>query len=793
MRIREIQPMSRSLRTLAFLVAALLSVPTLAQQKEGAAPLTVQRIFGASEFQPEHLAIQWLADSSGYVALEPSSDARGGRDLVSHDPASGDRRVLVSAADLTPPNESPLAIDEYAFSKDRSRLLVFTNTRRVWRANTRGDYWVLDRASRELRKLGGDAPPSSLMHAKFAPSGLEIAYVRQNDIYLEDLIDHQIKKLTNSRSADEINGTFDWVYEEEFSLRDGFRFSPDGKWIAYWRLDTTGVPEFPLVNNTDSLYPRITSVKYPKVGEKNAECRVGIVSTAGGSTEWIAVTGDPRDNYIAYLEWAGNSHEVVLQRFNRRQNTVAVMLAETPRDESSGYGTSSLAPYAVAPAAPSVPANLNARTIFEDHDAAWIDLQEHIHWIHDGQEFLWLSERDGWRHLYRVSRDGKNVKPVTSGEFDVIELLAVDPASDSVYFTASPKNPTQRYLYRVNLAGSGLERISPAGQSGTHDYQISPDAKWAIDRFSAFDVIPKTALVRLPKHETVRMLSENKDLHVKLDGIEKGRSEFFRVDIGDGVSLDAWCLFPPGFDSSAKYPLLVYVYGEPAGQTVLDRWGGPNHLWHRMLAQNGYVVMSFDNRGTPSPRGRAWRKSVFQQVGILAPKDQAAAVKEVLRLRPYLDKDRIGIWGWSGGGSMTLNAILKYPDLYKTAIAVAPVANQRYYDTIYQERYMGLPGDNVEGFRQGSPVNFAHQLKGNLLLIHGTGDDNCHYQGTEALINELIRHNKPFTMMAYPNRSHGIFEGPNTTLHLRELMTRYLKQNLPPGPIRGSREGTKAN
>ena len=278
------------------------------------------------------------------------------------------------------------------------------------------------------------------------------------------------------------------------------------------------------------------------------------------------------------------------------------------------------------------------------------------------------------------------------------------------------------------------------------------------------------------------MLSENKALQAKLDELEKVRSEFFRVDIGDGVSLDAWCLLPPGFDPSAKYPLLVYVYGEPAGQTVLDRWGGSNQLWHRMLAQNGYIVMSFDNRGTPSPRGRAWRKSVFHQVGILAPKDQAAAVKEVLRTRPYLDKDRVGVWGWSGGGSMTLNAILKYPDLYKTAIAVAPVANQRYYDTIYQERYMGLPGDNVEGFREGSPINFAHQLKGNLLLIHGTGDDNCHYQGTEALINELIRYNKPFTMMAYPNRSHGIYEGPNTTLHLRELMTRYLNQNLPPGP-----------
>ncbi len=781
--------MRRTIRMIAFLMAALPSALIFAQEKkETPAKLTVQRIFGASEFEPEHLATRWLADSSGYVTLEPSTEPRGGRDLVSHDPASGERRVLVSAADLTPPNESPLSVDEYAFSRDRSRLLVFTNTKRVWRANTRGDYWVLDRASRELRKLGGDAPPSSLMHAKFAPSGLEVAYVQQNNIYVEDLVDGGIKKLTNSSSPDEINGTFDWVYEEEFGLRDGFRWSPDGKSIAYWQLDTTGVPEFPLVNNTDSLYPRITRVKYPKVGEKNAACRVGFVSAAGGAeTEWIAVPGDPRNNYIAYLEWAGNSRELVLQQFNRHQDTVNVLMAETSRVENSPDRAPYPATTVSSPLGTIIPP-LKVQTILEDHDAAWVDLQEQIHWIHDGKEFLWLSERDGWRHLYRVGRDGKNLKLVTSGDFDVIELLAVDSGSDSVYFTASPKNPTQRYLYRVNLAGSGLERISPAGQSGTHDYQLSPDARWAIDRFSSFDVIPTTALVRLPKHETVRMLSENKDLRAKIDGLQKGRSEFFRVDIGDGVLLDAWCLLPPGFDPSAKYPLLVHVYGEPAGQTVLDRWGGSNHLWHQMLAQNGYIVMSFDNRGTPSPRGRAWRKSVFHQVGILAPKDQAAAVKEVLRTRPYIDKDRVGIWGWSGGGSMTLNAILKYPDLYKTAIAVAPVANQRYYDTIYQERYMGLPGDNVEGFRQGSPINFASQLKGNLLLIHGTGDDNCHYQGTEALINELIRHNKPFTMMAYPNRSHGIYEGPNTTLHLRELMTRYLKQNLPPGPIGTGRQ-----
>jgi len=751
-------------RIVAILVIALPCSPLIAGEKADPSLLTVQRIFGASEFEPEHVSVRWLGDSSGYATLEPSAGPAGGRDLVRHDPETGKQDVLVPAAHLIPPGETaPLAIDDYALSPDRCRLLIFTNSKRVWRTNSRGDYWVLDRGSRELRKLGGDAPPASLMHAKFAPGGSQVAYARGNNLYVEDLREGRITRLTSSSSPEEINGTFDWVYEEEFGLRDGFRWSPDGRSIAYWQLNTEGVREFPLVNSTDSLYPRINPIKYPKVGEQNASCRIGVVSSRGGDTRWLDVPGDPRNHYIAFVEWAGNSQEVVLQQLNRLQDTVRVMLADVRTGK--------------------------VKTILTEHDAAWVDLQDELPWIHDDREFLWLSERDGWRHLYRAGRTGRELTLITAGDFDVIQVVAVDRGSDWVYFLASPDNPTQRHLYRVHLDGTGRERVSPAAQSGTHDYQPSPDARWAIHRFSAFETIPRTALVRLPTHGQVRLISDNKALAGKVESLKKGRAEFFRVDIGEGIALDAWCMLPPGFDSTSKYPLLVHVYGEPAAQSVLDRWGGGNHLWHRMLAQNGTIVMSFDNRGTPAPRGRAWRKAVYHQIGVLAPKDQAAAVKEVLHKRPYIDGERVGIWGWSGGGSMSLNAVFKYPDLYKTAIAVAPVSNQRYYDTIYQERYMGLPGDNVEGFIQGSPINFAHQLKGNLLLIHGTGDDNCHYQGTEALINELIRHNKPFQMMAYPNRSHGIHEGQNTTLHLRELMTRYLKENLPTGPIPTGQKG----
>jgi len=751
-------------------VATLTGVAISAGEKEDPSLLTVARIFDSKEFDPEPFSARWLDDGSGYVTLEPSRVASGGRDIVRHDPRKRMPEILVRAAHLVPPGESaPLTIDDYCLSKDMSLVLIYTSAKRVWRRKTRGDYWVLDRASRELIKLGGDAKPSTLMFAKFSPTGRFVAYVRENNIYVEDLRDRGIVALTTSGGADVVNGTFDWVYEEELGLRDGFLWSPDGKSIAYWQLDTSGVREFSLINNTDSLYSRVIPIRYPKVGQRNSACRVGVVDLANRKTRWLNVPGDPRNHYIARMDWAESSEQIVLQQLNRLQNTNRVMLANAPTG--------------------------SVRPLLTEQDAAWVNVHDELMWISDGKRLTWVSERDGWRHVYlyekgaRLFSQGRPVtsapRLVTPGNYDVIKLLHVDEKQQCLYFLASPDNPTQKYLYRTGLDGTGISRLTPAGQRGTHDYQISPNARWAIHHFSSFDSPPTVDLVKLPEHTKVRTLARNKKLHRRVAALRKCAAEFFRVDVGEGVSLDAWCIKPPDFESDKKYPLLIYVYGEPAGQTVLDRWGGKNLLWHLMLAQRGYLVMNFDNRGTPAPRGRAWRKAVYRQVGILAPREQAAALKRVLAERPYIDAARVGVWGWSGGGSMSLNAIFKYPDLYHTAMAVAPVPNQRYYDTIYQERYMGLPSDNVDGFLKGSPINYAHRLRGNLLLVHGTGDDNCHYQATEALIDELIRHNKHFTMMAYPNRTHSIRERANTTRHLRELLTRYLMENLPPGPRSG--------
>jgi dipeptidyl-peptidase-4 len=734
------------------LVVTAENDPTVHAIEIDRSELTLERIFDSGEFQPQDVAIRWTSTGGSYEVLEGTRD--GGQELVEYTVSTGERKVLVASPLLTPPGaDRPLKVEDWQWSPDRSMLLLFTDGQRVWREKTRGNYWLLDRTSRTLRKLGGDVQTPSLMFAKFSPTSRHVAYVFDRDIWLEDLRDGSIRQLTNRDSEDVINGTFDWVYEEELALQDGFRWSPDGQSIAYWQLDTRGVPRFPLVNNTDSFYPRVTEIAYPKVGETNSACRIGVLALTGSDTIWLDVPGDARDNYLARMEWA-RPNELIVQQLNRRQNTLRVLLA----DATTGGVT----------------------TLLEEKDETWIDIHDELRWLSDGQTFTWVSERDGWRHVYLGTRDNPALRLITPGEYDVIELLSVDEKSQCIYFAASPDNACQKYLYRVQLDGTGLQRVTPNGLSGTFSYQVSPDQQSAVMTESAFDRIPTTSLVSLPAHEVVRVLEDNRAVRENLAELKRPQLEFLRVDIGDGVQLDGWCIRPADLDPNKKYPLLVHVYGEPAGQTVVDRWGGANALWHWMLAQRGYVVMSFDNRGTPAPRGRAWRKSIYHQIGILAAQDQAAAVTAVLRDRPYLDSGRVGVWGWSGGGSMSLHALFKYPELYHTAISIAPVANERYYDTIYQERYMGLPGDNPEGYTQGSAVNFAHQLQGNLLLIHGTGDDNCHYQTTEMLINELIRLDKPFTMMAYPNRSHSIREGANTTLHLRRLMTRYLDEKLLP-------------
>ncbi len=722
------------------------------------AKLTIDRIFNSDDFKGDAPpAVKWL-DGGAYTTLRPSKAHKGASDLVRVDIA-GKSEVLVPAEKLIPPNaKEPLAINGYQLSKDLDLVLLFTNSVKVWRQNTRGDYWIIRRSTGKLTKLGGDAKPSTLMFAKLSPDGTRVGYVRENNLFVQPAAGGPPTQLTTDGTEQVINGTFDWVYEEEFGCRDGWRWSPDGKQIAYWQLDTRGVKTFTLVDYTSDSYPVLKTFAYPKTGERNSACRVGVIAATGGDTKWMDVPGDTRtDYYIPWMQWAGNATELVLQRANRLQNAIDVMLADV------ATGT--------------------VRTILTDRDGAWLDLHDDaMEWVEKGNAFTWISERDGWRHLYLASRDGASMRRVTHGAFDVIRVLHIDEKAGHVYYLASPDNPTQQYLYRTALDGTGSPaRITPADQPGWHDYNIAPDGAFAIHTHSSFGQPPRVALITLPDHKIVRPLATNDKLRKVVANLAQTPAEFFRADVGGGVKLDGWLMKPANFDPKKKYPLVFYVYGEPAGQSVTDRWGGRNYLWHLMLTQQGYAVACIDNRGTPCPRGRDWRKAAYRKVGTLASADQAAATRDLLKQMPFLDASRVAIWGWSGGGSMTLNQLFRHPDLYRTGMAVAPVPDMRLYDTIYQERYMGLPQDNAEDYKLGSPLTHAAGLKGNLLLVHGTGDDNCHYQGVEKLADKLIELNKPFTLMPYPNRSHSINEGKNTSRHLYALLTRYLNDNLPAG------------
>jgi dipeptidyl-peptidase 4 len=723
---------------------------------------TLKQIFQSQAFDEKHFGpARWVDGGAAYTTVEPSIafPSSEARDIVRYETATSKRTVLVSASQLVPsPNNKPLTLENYAWSQDNKRLLIYTNSKKVWRRNTRGDYWVLDLGSGKLRKLGGSAPESSLMFAQFSPDGRSVAYVRANNIYVEDIETDAVRPLTTDGSQTLINGTSDWINEEELDIRNGFRWSPDGRSIAYWQFDTTGVGIYTLINDTAEALPVLKQYPYPQVGTTNSASRVGVVNVKGGPTRWIHTPGDPRENYIARMDWAGNSNQLVLEYLNRLQNNNRVLLAEANTGD--------------------------VHTVLEDTDPKWVDLMDSFQWAEGGKSLLWLSERDGWRHLYKTSREGGPLQLLTPGATDIIQEVSVDDHSRSFYYLASPDNATQRYLYRVSLDGaSSPQLVTPANEQGTHSYDISPNGEWAFHTWSTFDRPPVTELIRLPDHQVVRTLENNAELAKKVNESLASQTEFFQTKIAGDVTLDGWMIKPPDFDPARKYPVLVYVYGEPAATTVKDEWDGPRGLFHRAIARDGYIILSFDNQGTPAPKGRAWRKIVYGDIGVLSSLQQAEAIRAFAAEHSYVDTSRMAMWGWSGGGSNTLNLMFRFPGLFATGMSVAPMADQRYYDTIYQERYMGLPKDNSQGYHDGSPINFAEGLQGKLLIVHGSGDDNCHFKVTELLVNRLIALGKSFDFMDYPNRTHAISEGDGTSLHLHSLLTRYLEEHVAPGGL----------
>lgn len=701
--------------------------------------------------------LKWTSDGNAFYTIEDNEILR--INLPSLSPS-----VVVGKNDLGQKGGTSITIRDFALSGDETKVLIYTNTRKVWRLDTEGDYWIMNLSSKKMQQVGASRPASSLRFAKLSPDGNKVAYVSEYNLYVQDLATGNETALTTNGTRRLINGTFDWVYEEEFACRDGFQWAPDGQRIAFWQVDAEGTRDFYMINNTDSVYSRIIPVEYPKVGESPSAVKIGVVELANNTTTWLNIPGKAGENYLPRMEW--NTHtDLFVQQLNRKQNESNIWQCNVVSNQ--------------------------VKEIFNERDEAWIDVyspwedvynityRHKFYWINNNNEFIWLSEKDGWRHAYRIAKDGK-VTAVTKGNYDVMNVLCVDEKNGLLYFHASPDNATQKYLYKTKLDGTGIaERITPAELEGTNSYSISPNGLFALHSFENTFTQPMMELISLPSNKP---LNERNGILRQLGSKkEKGNVSFFKIKIADGTEMDGWMVKPSKFDSAKKYPVVFYVYTEPWGAEVKDTYGtGKNRLYKGSMPDDGYIYICVDNRGTPAPKGRAWRKSIYRKIGRLNISDQAMAAKEIMKW-PFVDKDRIAVWGWSGGGTATLNLMFQYPDIYKTGIAIAAVGNQLTYDNIYQERYMGLPQENREDFVKGSPITYAKNLKGNLLYIHGTGDDNVHYANAEMLVNELIKHNKQFRLMSYPNRTHEISEGEGTTLHLSTLYTTFLKEHCPPG------------
>lgn len=747
--------MIKNVKTLLFIVMILLVQATLLSNVANCQSISSQTyrqvevpertkeklkdIYEDTIFSPNSFNGRWLPDGSGYLLVEKQPEGEA-EELVSYEVSSGQRKVLISTVNFDKYGFiGPFTIENYLLSPDGDKILVQTSGND--KENPASDYWLLDRSTGAIEKVVAGE------NSRISPDGKQILYAEQGDLYVYHLINKKITQLTFDANSEAIsNRRAVW--------------SPDGTHIVFVQSDVKEVRKRASLIPGDPSYPEIREQRFARVGGDIAVLRVGVVDTSGKETRWLSIPIPKEGYYLGEVGWAGNSEEVLVEKRSRFRDQRQFLIADIN--------------------------NGSINTIYEEFDPAWVvasyGTNGGVDWISDTRNFIVLTEKDGWRHAYLVSRDEKKEILLTPGEYDVIGRLGIDEHKGWFYYYASPDNGTQKYLYRVRIDGKGkAERVTPLDQPGTHNYTVSPDGKWAFHTFSSANTPPVTDLVSLPEHKVERVLEANIELHEKVKLVDPQPKEFLTLDIGNGISMDAWMIKPVDFDSTAKYPVFVYVYGEPHGQTVMDSWGHAMTDYHRVVADLGYLVVSIDNRGTPSPKGAAWRRAVAGSLGPLSSDEQAAALQELARTRPYVDLSRVGIWGWSGGGSNTLNAMFRKPDVYDVGIAVAPKPQPHLYNAWFQEIYMNTVEVNPEGYRKSAPINFAEGLKGDLLIIHGTGETNTHLEITEGLVDRLIELGKPFDYMAYPNRNHGLREGKGTSLHMRLYMVRYLLNHLPAG------------
>ena len=778
--------MPRSLPRILALLALCISVaaPVSAQQQTSERlRLTLEDIHASDTFSPESFSGGKWAEEGPIVTYVEKDDDSGATHLISYNLETDEQTRLIDGSNLFAEDVGRLIeIDDYFYSSDNSQILIYTDSERVWRHNTKGYYYLYDVASGDLTPVA-HRDAGFQMFAKFSPDGGQVAFVRDRNLFVVDLEDMSERQLTSDGAEGTIiNGTSDWVYEEEFGLRDGWAWSPDGRHIAYVQLDETSTTEFVMADLLGQ-YPELIRFRYPKAGEVNSEIHVGVVDLESGDNRFFAThtwnDGGDSLEYIPSLGWTpeidGTSY-VWMFRLNRDQNDLDLL-----------YGD---------------PADMSVETILEESNDTWLDVETSfgdlaggtITYLADGEHFVWLSERDGYRHLYLYRNDGTLVRALTDGDWNVTSFHGVDADEGHVYFSGTVASPLERHLYRTDLGASlgtnGHQTGSngSAGSSapeqiterpGTHRIDMSRDLRYYIDRFSAIRT-PSVVTLHRADGTLVKELETNDELLERLARYDLPYPEFTTVEAADGTELNAYLIKPSDFDASQTYPLMMYVYGGPGSQTVTNGWGGSRYLWHAYLAEElDVIVASVDNRGTGA-RSKDFKSATYRQLGVLEAQDQIAAAKQLGEL-DYVDEDRIGIWGWSYGGFMTLMSMLSGdgPDTFKLGVSVAPVTDWRQYDTIYTERYMSTPQRNPEGYKAGAPVTYADRMspEQELLIVHGDLDDNVHLQNAIQMADALQEAGKQFEMMVYPGKNHGI-SGGQTRLHLFTLMTDFIEENL---------------
>lgn len=713
---------------------------TYAQNKE----IEFNHLFDKTFQQESVRSPNWMKSGAFFTTLVNNEEEET-TELRKYDIRDKSYEVLVTEELLTNINSGEeIKIGNYSFSGDESQLLIQTDIEGVWRRSRLAVYYVYNLASKQLDKVNQD--DVKIGNAEFSPDGSKVAYTKENNLYIFDIDNYSTKQITFDGDKNKIiNGSTDWVYEEEFSFAKAWFWSPYGNSIAYYRFDESRVKEFSFPTY-GGLYPELVTYKYPKAGEQNAVVTIGVYNLETGETKWMNI-GDTDDQYIVRINWTNKNDKLAIRRMNRLQNKQDLMIADVE--------------------------NGSTKIIKTEVSDTWIDENDDLTFLGDNEEFIYVSEESGYNHIYLYNFDGKRARQITKGDWNVTRVNGIDEEREVIYFTASKESPLERHLYRVNFNGKSLKKLTE--ESGSHAVNMNGDFTYYLDYFSS-DSSPLKVTLHNRKGEEVRVLEDNADLQNRMKEYNLPEKEFFTVDLHDTLSLNAWMIKPPNFDSNKKYPVLMYVYGGPGSQTVMNRFEtGQRPMWHNYLASRGYIIVSVDNRGTGA-RSAEFKKIIYKNLGKYEVADQIAAAEKISKFK-YIDADRIGIWGWSYGGYMSSLALARGNDVFDLAIAVAPVTSWRYYDTIYTERYMQTPQLNPEGYNEGAPLNHAEKIKGDYLLVHGTADDNVHFQNAVEMAAALQNNGIAFESMYYPDKAHGIGGGA-TRKHLYEMLSSFIFENL---------------